>query len=90
MKQEMRTLRRLTQAQSVAVKDAVRDTVQLIRNTFLANSDIITAALSGDTSLVELSLHKIHCEENKYHQEMQRIEKDLRYFICPRNVFLGN
>ena len=78
LRQEMRNLRRLTLAQSAAVKDAVRDTVHLLKNTFLVNSDIITAALSGDSSLVDLSLRKIHCDEDNYQREMRRLEKELR------------
>jgi len=82
LRQEMRYLRRLTLAQSTAVRDAVRETLQTLKNTFLINSEIITGALSaGDSTVVEMSMRKIHCDQGNHHREMRRLEKELRLTI---------
>lgn len=83
LRQEMRNLRRLSQAQSSAVKDAVSETIRVMKKTFLAHSDVITAALSGDPTAVETSVSQIHRQEDLYHRDMKRLEKDVRY------VFFG-
>ena len=74
----MRNLRRVSQAQLMAVKDAVRDTIQTMKKLFLVNSDVITQTLSGGGGVHE-TLAKIHRQEDGYHIEMKRLEKDLRF-----------
>ena len=78
LRQEMRNLRRLSQAQSSAVKDAVSETILMMKKTFLAHSDIITAALAGDPTAVETSMSQIHRQEDLYNKDMKRLEKDIR------------
>ena len=86
LRQEMRNLRRLSQAQSSAVKDAVAETILVMKKTFLANSDIITAAMAGDPSAIETSMSQIHRQEDLYHKDMKRLEKDIRFLTA--NEFL--
>ena len=86
LRQEMRNLRRLSQAQSSAVKDAVAETILIMKKTFLANSDIITAAMAGDPSAIETSMSQIHRQEDLYHKDMKRLEKDIRFLTA--NEFL--
>lgn len=68
----------------MAVKEAVKDTIQTMKKLFLANSDVITLALSGANNGdplacgVDASLSQIHRREDNYHREMRRLEKDLR------------
>lgn len=79
LRSEMRSLRRLSQAQLSAVKEAVKDTIQVMKKTFLVNSDIITSALSeGEPTDIETSLRNIHRQEDNYQKEMKQLEKDLR------------
>lgn len=81
LRSEMRSLRRLSQAQLSAVKEAVKDTIQIMKKTFLVNSDVITNALSSDSepSAIETSLKSIHKQEENYQKEMKQLERDLRY-----------
>ncbi len=77
----MRNLKRVSQAQSTAVRDAVKDTIHTMKKLFLVNSDVITQALSapeGDSGAIENSLSKIHRKEEAYQREMRQLEKDLR------------
>lgn len=80
LRSEMRSLRRLSQAQLSAVKEAVKDTIQIMKKTFLVNSDVITNALSADSepSAIETSLKSIHRQEENYQKEMKQLERDLR------------
>jgi hypothetical protein len=75
----MRSLRRLSQAQLSAVNEAVKDTIQIMKKTFLENSDVITNALcDNDSSNVETTLRNVHRQEDNYQKEMNQLEKDLR------------
>lgn len=75
----MRSLRRLTQAQSSSVKDAIKDTIQFIKKTFLVNGDLITNSLStSEPSAVENSLRNLYRKEDIYRMEVIRLEKELR------------
>lgn len=79
LRSEMRSLRRLSQAQLSAVKEAVRDTIQIMKKTFFIHSDIITNALMEDgPSPVDISLRNIHRQEENYQKEMKQLETDLR------------
>lgn len=79
LRSEMRSLRRLSLAQLSAVKEAVRDTIQIMKKTFFIHSDIITNALSEDQpSAVDVSLRNIHRQEENYQKEMKQLEMDLR------------
>lgn len=85
LRSEMRSLRRLSQAQLSAVKEAVKDTIQIMKKTFLVNSDVITNALSdSEPSVIENSLRSIHRQEENYQKEMKQLERDLRYEIIIR------
>ena len=76
----MRSLRRLSQAQLSAVKEAVKDTIQIMKKTFLANSDLITNALAeSEPVAIDTSLKNIYRQEENYQKEMKQLEKDLRY-----------
>lgn len=98
LRSEMRSLRRLSQAQLSAVKEAVKDTIQIMKKTFLVNSDVITNALSdSEPSVIENSLRSIHRQEENYQKEMKQLERDLRYEIIIRrriehidNIFLSS
>ncbi len=75
----MRSLRRLSQAQLSAVNEAVKDTIHIMKKTFLENSDVITNALChNDSSKVETTLRNVHRQEDNYQKEMKQLEKDLR------------
>ncbi|EFX66222.1 hypothetical protein DAPPUDRAFT_263488 [Daphnia pulex] len=78
LRSEMRSLRRLSQAQLSAVNEAVKDTIQIMKKTFLENSDVITNALcDNDSSNVETTLRNVHRQEDNYQKEMKQLEKDL-------------
>lgn len=75
----MRSLRRLSQTQLSAVKEAVKDTIQIMKKTFLENSDVITNALcEAESSTIETTLRNVHRQEGIYQNEMKQLETDLR------------
>lgn len=67
---EVRTLRRLSQAQAIAVREDIKDTYMRIRATLLANSGIFNG--QGDHDKMRLTR-----EEELYKQEVIRLENDL-------------
>ncbi|KAK4027139.1 hypothetical protein OUZ56_016153 [Daphnia magna] len=74
----MRSLRRLSQTQLSAVKEAVKDTIQIMKKTFLENSDVITNALcEAESSTIETTLRNVHRQEGIYQNEMKQLETDL-------------
>ncbi|KAI9563847.1 hypothetical protein GHT06_011314 [Daphnia sinensis] len=78
LRSEMRSLRRLSQAQLSAVKEAVKDTIQIMKKTFLENSDVITNALcEAESSSIETKLRNVHRQESVYQNEMKQLEADL-------------
>lgn len=70
LRMEVRTLRRLSQAQAVAVREDIKDTFMRIRATLLASSGSYWG--QGDQERTRLSR-----EEELYKQEVIRLEKDL-------------
>jgi biopolymer transport protein ExbB/TolQ len=80
LRSEMRSLRRLSQSQLSAVKEAVKDTIQIMKKTFLENSEVISNALcDSHPSTTETTLKNVHRQEDNYQKEMKQLEKDLRY-----------
>ncbi|XP_045032849.1 coiled-coil domain-containing protein CG32809 isoform X4 [Daphnia magna] len=78
LRSEMRSLRRLSQTQLSAVKEAVKDTIQIMKKTFLENSDVITNALcEAESSTIETTLRNVHRQEGIYQNEMKQLETDL-------------
>lgn len=71
LRMEMRTLRRLSQAQAVAVREDIKDAFMGIRATLMASSGS-TWGGQGDQEKTRLSR-----EEEMYKQEVIRLEKDL-------------
>lgn len=67
---EVRTLRRLSQAQAIAVREDIKDTYMRIRATLLANSGVFSG--QGDHDKMRLTR-----EEELYKQEVIRLENDL-------------
>lgn len=67
---EVRTLRRLSQAQAIAVREDIKDAFMGIRATLLANSGIFSG--HGDHDKMRLNR-----EEELYKQEVLRLENDL-------------
>lgn len=70
LRMEARTLRRLTQAQAVAVREDIKDAFMGIRATLLASSGLFNGC--GDQEKTRLNR-----EEELYKQEVLRLEKDL-------------
>uniref|UniRef100_A0A182T859 AIP3 domain-containing protein n=1 Tax=Anopheles maculatus TaxID=74869 RepID=A0A182T859_9DIPT len=70
LRTEVRTLRRLTQTQAVAVREDIKDTFMRIRATLLSNSGFVWG--QGDKERTTLTR-----EEEIYKQEVIRLEKDL-------------
>lgn len=70
LRMEVRTLRRLSQAQSVAVREDIKSTFMRIRATLLASSGSFWGQGDQDTT-------RISREEELYKQEVIRLEKDL-------------
>ncbi|XP_030569488.1 coiled-coil domain-containing protein CG32809 isoform X3 [Drosophila novamexicana] len=70
LRMEVRTLRRLSQAQSVAVREDIKSTFMRIRATLLASSGNFWGQSDQDTT-------RISREEELYKQEVIRLEKDL-------------
>lgn len=71
LRMEMRTLRRLSQAQAVAVREDLKDAFMGIRATLMASSGSYWGG-QGDQEKTRLSR-----EEEMYKQEVIRLEKDL-------------
>lgn len=71
LRMEVRTLRRLSQAQSVAVREDIKSTFMRIRATLLASSGGSFWG-QGDQDTTRISR-----EEELYKQEVIRLEKDL-------------
>lgn len=73
LRMEVRTLRRLSQAQAVAVREDIKGTFMRIRATLLASSGGGTwSGQHGDQDATRISR-----EEELYKQEVIRLEKDL-------------
>lgn len=70
LRMEMRTLRRLSQAQAVAVREDIKDAFMGIRATLMASTGTYWG--QGDQEKMRLSR-----EEEMYKQEVIRLEKDL-------------
>ncbi|XP_037809498.1 coiled-coil domain-containing protein CG32809 isoform X5 [Lucilia sericata] len=70
LRTEVRTLRRLSQAQAVAVREDIKSTFMRIRATLLASSGSIWGHQDQDAT-------RISREEELYKQEVIRLEKDL-------------
>ncbi|EEB10235.1 conserved hypothetical protein [Pediculus humanus corporis] len=83
LRQEMRNLRRMSQAQAHTIKEAIRDTFIKIRAMLLAGSDV-SWAIEGDKDRLRLSR-----EEDLYKQEMIRLEKDLTCTLQLIFCFVG-
>lgn len=81
LRAEVRQLRRLSIVQSSAVSEAVKETILIVKKTFLNHGDIITASMGGggDQSIIESSIRSIQQEEDDYHKDMQALDKDIRY-----------
>lgn len=71
LRTEVRTLRRLSQAQAVAVREDIKDAFMRIRATLLANSGVYWG--QGDQE----NMTRLSREEELYKQEAVRLEKDL-------------
>ncbi|XP_031635781.1 uncharacterized protein LOC116348799 isoform X4 [Contarinia nasturtii] len=67
---EVRTLRRLSQAQAIAVREDIKDAFMGIRATLIANSGIF----NGQNDHEKMRLTR---EEDLYKQEVMRLENDL-------------
>ncbi|XP_037880138.1 coiled-coil domain-containing protein CG32809 isoform X2 [Glossina fuscipes] len=72
LRMEVRTLRRLSQAQAVAVREDIKGTFMRIRATLLASSGSVWGGHQGDQDATRISR-----EEELYKQEVIRLEKDL-------------
>ncbi|XP_067635398.1 coiled-coil domain-containing protein CG32809 isoform X15 [Eurosta solidaginis] len=72
LRMEVRTLRRLSQAQAVAVREDIKGTFMRIRATLLASSGNFWGNIQGDQDATRISR-----EEELYKQEVIRLEKDL-------------
>ncbi|XP_067006011.2 coiled-coil domain-containing protein AGAP005037 isoform X4 [Anabrus simplex] len=83
LRQEVRNLRRMTQAQAHTVRETIRDTFIKIRTMLLMGGD--DAWMSGDAEKVRLNR-----EEDAYKQEMLRLEKDLTELESTVEELRGN
>ncbi|XP_023159011.1 coiled-coil domain-containing protein CG32809 isoform X8 [Ceratitis capitata] len=72
LRMEVRTLRRLSQAQAVAVREDIKGTFMRIRATLLTSSGTFWGNHQGDQDATRISR-----EEELYKQEVIRLEKDL-------------
>lgn len=70
LRTEVRTLRRLSQAQAIAVREDIKDTFMRIRATLLANSETYWGNDDQDKQ-------RLSRDEELYKQEVIRLEKDL-------------
>ncbi|XP_063241926.1 uncharacterized protein LOC134542024 isoform X5 [Bacillus rossius redtenbacheri] len=71
LRQEVRNLRRMSQAQAHTVRETIRDTFIKIRAMLLSGGEEAWAS-TGDAEKIRLSR-----DEDSYKQEMLRLEKDL-------------
>ncbi|XP_063988551.1 uncharacterized protein LOC135168377 isoform X4 [Diachasmimorpha longicaudata] len=83
LRQEVRNLRRMSQAQAHTVRETIRDTFITIRAMLLSGGDAAWAA--GDSEKIRLSR-----EEDLYKQEMIRLEKDLTELESTVEELRGN
>ncbi|EZA55912.1 Coiled-coil domain-containing protein [Ooceraea biroi] len=83
LRQEVRNLRRMSQAQAHQVRETIRDTFIEIRATLLSGGD--AAWMAGDAEKIRLSR-----EEDLYKQEMIRLEKDLTELESTVEELRGN
>ncbi|XP_046593451.1 uncharacterized protein LOC107227335 isoform X5 [Neodiprion lecontei] len=83
LRQEVRNLRRMSQAQAHTVRETIRDTFITIRAVLLSGGDAAWAA--GDTEKARLNR-----EEDLYKQEMIRLEKDLTELESTVEELRGN
>ncbi|XP_076300217.1 uncharacterized protein LOC143218716 isoform X13 [Lasioglossum baleicum] len=83
LRQEVRNLRRMSQAQAHTVRETIRDTFITIRAMLLSGGDASWSA--GDAEKMRLSR-----EEDLYKQEMLRLEKDLTELESTVEELRGN
>ncbi|XP_036148601.1 uncharacterized protein LOC105831681 isoform X6 [Monomorium pharaonis] len=83
LRQEVRNLRRMSQAQAHSVRETIKDTFITIRAMLLSGGD--AAWTAGDTEKIRLSR-----EEDLYKQEMIRLEKDLTELESTVEELRGN
>ncbi|XP_076652133.1 uncharacterized protein LOC143358689 isoform X4 [Halictus rubicundus] len=83
LRQEVRNLRRMSQAQAHTVRETIRDTFITIRAMLLSGADASWSA--GDAEKMRLSR-----EEDLYKQEMLRLEKDLTELESTVEELRGN
>ncbi|XP_011881284.1 PREDICTED: coiled-coil domain-containing protein AGAP005037-like isoform X5 [Vollenhovia emeryi] len=83
LRQEVRNLRRMSQAQAHTVRETIKDTFITIRAMLLSGGD--AAWTAGDTEKIRLSR-----EEDLYKQEMIRLEKDLTELESTVEELRGN
>ncbi|KAL6261218.1 hypothetical protein P5V15_008743 [Pogonomyrmex californicus] len=83
LRQEVRNLRRMSQAQAHTVRETIRDTFITIRAMLLSGGD--AAWTAGDTEKMRVSR-----EEDLYKQEMIRLEKDLTELESTVEELRGN
>ncbi|XP_034236392.1 coiled-coil domain-containing protein AGAP005037 isoform X11 [Thrips palmi] len=84
LRQEVRNLRRMSQAQAHSVRETIRDTFIKIRAMLITGSEGSWAAI-GDAEKLRLSR-----EEELYKQEMIRLEKDLTELESTVEELRGN
>ncbi|XP_071562692.1 coiled-coil domain-containing protein AGAP005037 isoform X1 [Temnothorax nylanderi] len=83
LRQEVRNLRRMSQAQAHTVRETIKDTFITIRAMLLSGGD--AAWTAGDTEKIRLSR-----EEDLYKQEMIRLENDLTELESTVEELRGN
>ncbi|XP_018351687.1 PREDICTED: coiled-coil domain-containing protein AGAP005037 isoform X12 [Trachymyrmex septentrionalis] len=83
LRQEVRNLRRMSQAQAHTVRETIKDTFITIRAMLLSGGDAVWTA--GDTEKIRLSR-----EEDLYKQEVIRLEKDLTELESTVEELRGN
>ncbi|XP_052131299.1 coiled-coil domain-containing protein AGAP005037 isoform X10 [Frankliniella occidentalis] len=84
LRQEVRNLRRMSQAQAHSVRETIRDTFIKIRAMLITGAEGSWAAI-GDAEKLRLSR-----EEELYKQEMLRLEKDLTELESTVEELRGN
>ncbi|PSN30815.1 hypothetical protein C0J52_23364 [Blattella germanica] len=84
LRQEVRNLRRMSQAQAHSVRETIRDTFMKIRAMLLIGGEE-SWALAGDADKMRLNR-----EEDTYKQEMLRLEKDLTELESTVEELRGN
>ncbi|XP_018397520.1 PREDICTED: coiled-coil domain-containing protein AGAP005037 [Cyphomyrmex costatus] len=83
LRQEVRNLRRMSQAQAHTVRETIKDTFITIRAMLLSGGDAVWTA--GDTEKIRLSR-----EEDLYKQEVIRLENDLTELESTVEELRGN